>query len=54
MPNKFRRLKFVLFVAFVLFVSNVFGIDDGNFGKITGEVNLFLKQEKIAAKLKYD
>lgn len=54
MLNKFCKLKFVLFVACVLCVSNAFGIDDKNFGKITGEVSLFLKQEKIAAKLKYD
>jgi hypothetical protein len=54
MLNKLCRLKFVLFVACLLCVSNVFGVAEKKLGKITGEVSLFLKQEKISAKLKYD
>ena len=54
MLNKTSNLKFVLFVVFAVFISNAFANTDKNLGKITGEVDISLKQEKISARLKYD
>ncbi|HEX8266771.1 MAG TPA: hypothetical protein VF596_15325, partial [Pyrinomonadaceae bacterium] len=54
MQNKTSNLKFVLFVVFAVFISNAFANTDKNIGKITGEVDINLKQEKISARLKYD
>jgi hypothetical protein len=54
MLNKTSNLKFVLFVVFAVFISNAFANTDKNLGKITGEVDINLKQEKISARLKYD
>jgi hypothetical protein len=50
MLNKLCKLQFILFVIFVIFISNAYG----NTGKITGEVDINLKREKISAQLKYD
>ena len=54
MPNKTCKLKFGLLALMVIFISNAYGNADENLGKITGEVNINLKQETISAKLKYD
>ncbi len=54
MPNKTSNLKSVLFVVFAVFISNAFANTDKNIGKITGEVDINLKQEKISSRLKYD
>lgn len=53
MLKKLCKVNFTLSIVLIC-ISNVFGIANENYGKITGEINLSLKEEKISAKLKYD
>lgn len=54
MPNQIRKLNFILPAVFLFFISNAFANTDKPIGKITGEVDINLKQEKISARLNYD
>ena len=54
MPNQIRKLRFILLAVIAIFISNAFANTDKSIGKITGEVDINLKQEKISARLKYD
>ncbi len=54
MLNIICKSRFAAVAVLVIFASSVFGFSAEKNGKITGEVVINLKQEKISAKLKYD
>ncbi|HUF04945.1 MAG TPA: hypothetical protein VMM38_12315 [Aridibacter sp.] len=50
MPQKIYKVSFAVIAVLAVFVLNHYA----NTGKITGEINLNLQEEKIFARLKYD
>jgi hypothetical protein len=54
MMKKCCRVKVVLLIISLFLAADAFGFAEKKVGKITGDVDFNLKQQKIAAKLKFD